>query len=216
MNIVDFATDPALLNLSLSPAQETLLRCIYGLDLTAEQFAIFRQCTGRTSYAPGHPFRYVYVLAGARSGKDSRIALTMLLWEATTWNADDHPDILHGEPLVIPLVAPGERQTQVLFSYLVGRLEKSPLLKDVVDDEQNKRILLKNGVEIACFPSTRASLQGWSIPFGVMDECAFFRLEGSVDSDAEISDGHPKRNAQHPHREATGNLRAVHQGRHLV
>jgi hypothetical protein len=37
-----------------------------------------------------------------------------------------------------------------------------------------------------CFPCSRASLQGWSIPFGVMDECAFFRLESSIDSDGEI------------------------------
>jgi len=186
VDIVSFTTDPALLGLSLSPAQETLQRVIYGLELTPEQFDLYRECTGRVAYEQGHPFRYISVLAGARSGKDSRLALPMTLYEATTWDAQEHPDVLHGEPLVIPLVAPTERSTQVLFSYILGRLAKSPLLADVVDDDGTRKIVLKNGLSIECFPCTRASLQGWSIPFSVMDECAFFRLEGSVDSDKEI------------------------------
>ena len=36
------------------------------------------------------------------------------------------------------------------------------------------------------FPRTLRSLRGWSIPAAVLDEVAFFRLEGSADSDVEI------------------------------
>jgi hypothetical protein len=43
-----------------------------------------------------------------------------------------------------------------------------------------------NGVTIACFPCTLRSLRGWSIPVGVMDELAFYRLEGQADSDVEV------------------------------
>ena len=32
-------------------------------------------------------------------------------------------------------------------------------------------------------PCTLRSLRGWSIPAGVMDELAFYRLEGQADSD---------------------------------
>jgi hypothetical protein len=39
---------------------------------------------------------------------------------------------------------------------------------------------------VYCFPSRQRSLRGWSIPAAVMDELAFFRLEGQADSDAEI------------------------------
>jgi len=36
-NIIEYETDPQLLGLSISPAQETLLRSLYGLPLTDEQ-----------------------------------------------------------------------------------------------------------------------------------------------------------------------------------
>ena len=42
------------------------------------------------------------------------------------------------------------------------------------------------GVAVACLLSTLRSVRSWSVPAGVMDELAFFRLEGSADSDAEI------------------------------
>ena len=51
-SIVEFVTDPQLLGLSVSPAQRTLLKSIYGLALDEEEFHIFRQCTGRDTYKP--------------------------------------------------------------------------------------------------------------------------------------------------------------------
>jgi hypothetical protein len=47
-DIIEFVTDPQLLGLSISPAQETLLRGIYGLPLVdQEQHDIWRLCTER-------------------------------------------------------------------------------------------------------------------------------------------------------------------------
>ena len=63
-DIVEFATDPQLLNLSLSPAQESLLRSIYGLPLTGEHVDLFHECTGR-SELPVAPFAEATVIAGA-------------------------------------------------------------------------------------------------------------------------------------------------------
>jgi hypothetical protein len=71
--IIDFTTEPQLLGLSLSPAQETLQRAIYGLPLDPPQLALWRECTGRET-CPGVAFPEVTVIAGARAGKDSRIA----------------------------------------------------------------------------------------------------------------------------------------------
>jgi hypothetical protein len=47
-------------------------------------------------------------------------------------------------------------------------------------------ITLMNGLTIECFPCTLRSLRGWTIPVGVLDELAFFRLEGQADSDVEV------------------------------
>ena len=46
-DIVEFVTNPQLLNLTLSEAQATPLRAIYGLPLSATQLDLFRACTGR-------------------------------------------------------------------------------------------------------------------------------------------------------------------------
>ncbi len=52
-DIIEFVTDPQLLGLNLSPAQETVLRAIYGLPLTAAQQQLWQHCTGRERY-PAH------------------------------------------------------------------------------------------------------------------------------------------------------------------
>src|SRR5262245_918962 len=80
-DIVTFVTDPRFLDLRISVAQETLLRGIYGEPLVdEEQQDIWRLCTAREY--PAHPFSEVTVISGARSGKDSRIAAPIVLYEA--------------------------------------------------------------------------------------------------------------------------------------
>ena len=80
-NIIEFVTDPHLLGLLLSEAQETLLRAIYGLPLSQAMQEIFRACTGRQDSAD-HDFGETTVVAGARAGKDSRIAAPIVCYEA--------------------------------------------------------------------------------------------------------------------------------------
>ncbi len=182
-DIVEFCTDAQLLGLSLSAAQETLLRAAYALPLSAAQFELFRQCTGRAG-PPAEPVQEVTVIAGARSGKDSRVAAPVVCWEAIFGG---HEARLHrGERGVIPLVAQDQRATRIAFSYIRDYLAGSPLLAGEVSEVLASEIALRNGLSIYCFPCTQRSLRGWSIPAAVLDELAFFRLEGAADSDAEI------------------------------
>lgn len=185
MDIIEFVTDPQLLGLSLSLAQETLLRSIYGLPLPSKDHAeIFTQCTGRASY-PSQSFGEVTVVAGARAGKDSRIAAPVVCYEALFGGHAKH--LAKGERAVIPIVAQDQRATRIAFGYVKDYLLGSKLLASMVDGEPlNTEIRLKNRVTIFCFPCVQKSLRGWSCPVGVLDELAFFRLEGSADSDAEI------------------------------
>src|SRR5262249_55664610 len=131
LSIVEFTTDPEVLGLTLSPAQETLLRAIYGLPLTAEQLECYRACTGRQTYA-GRPFEEVTVVAGARSGKDSRIAAPIVCYEAVFGGHERH--VARGEQVVIPLVAQDQRATRIAFDYIRFYLTESPLLAPFVAD----------------------------------------------------------------------------------
>ncbi len=180
MNIVTFTTET--LGLKVSPAQETLLRSIYGLPLDAEQLAIWQTCTGRETY-PERRFSEATILAGARAGKDSRIAGPIVCFEALF--GEHETRVTKGEQAVIPIVAQDQRATRIAFGYVRDYLSSPEIAGCVVNERQNE-IELMNGLSIIAFPCTLRSLRGWSIPCGVLDELAFFRLEGQVDSDVEV------------------------------
>ncbi len=184
-SIVEFVTDPQLLGLTLSPAQEVLLRALYGLPLEgADHLDLFRLCTGRERY-PERPFGEATVIAGARSGKDSRIAAPVSLYEGIYGAHEAH--LARGEQAVIPLVAQDQRGTRVAFGYVRDYIESSPLLRHMLDGEpMAQEIRLTNRVSVVCFACTMRGPRGFSIPAGVMDELGFYRLEGAADSDVEI------------------------------
>ncbi|MBI4443165.1 MAG: hypothetical protein HY649_07300 [Acidobacteria bacterium] len=131
MSIIDFCIDPQLLGLSLSPAQRTLLKSIYGLPLSKEELELFRQCTGREHYR-GCPFGEATVIAGARAGKDSRIASPVVLYEAILGGHEKH--LAKGERAVIPLVAQDQRATRIAFGYIREYVRNSPLLAGIVEE----------------------------------------------------------------------------------
>jgi hypothetical protein len=182
-SIVEFCKDNQLLGLTLSAAQETLLRAIYGLPLDGDQRDLWRQCTGRATY-PGSTFAEVTVVAGARSGKDSRIAAPVVCYEAVFGGHEQR--LARGERGVIPLVAQDARATKVAFGYVRNYLTNSPLLVSMVAEALTNEVSLANGISIVCFPCTQGSLRSWSIPAAVMDEVAFFRFEGAANSDTEV------------------------------
>ena len=113
--IVEFVTDAQLLNLSLSPCQTALLYTVYGLPLTGEYADLYRHCTGRTSLPIG-PFSEVTVIAGARGGKDSRIAAPIVCYEAVFGGHEKY--LTKGERAVIPLVAQDQRATRISAGYI--------------------------------------------------------------------------------------------------
>lgn len=186
VDIIDFVTDPQLLGLSISPAQETLLRGIYGLSLrTDEQRELWRQCTGGRPYRDGHRFAEVTVLAGARAGKDSRIASPIVAFEALFGKHHEH--LARGERGVVPLIAQDGRAARVAFGFVRDYIMGSPLLRQhVVGDPKMNEIDLDNRITVMCFPCTLRSTRGFAMPCGVLDELAFYRLEGQVDSDDEV------------------------------
>jgi len=181
--LMEFVTDPQLLGLSVSPGQETILRAIAGLPLDEEHWALFQVMTGRRQRPTG-PFGEATIIAGARAGKDSRLAVPTLLYEAIFGGFEAH--LAKGERAVLPLVAQDQRATRVAFGYASSYLTGSPMLASMIEEELGAEIRLTNRATLMCFPSTLRSLRGFSIPAAVLDELGFFRLEGQANADAEI------------------------------
>jgi hypothetical protein len=181
--IIEFVTDPHLLNLSLSLAQRTRLKAGYGLPLTGDERDLWRACTGRERY-PRSPFREMLDLCGARGGKDSRILAPSLLYESLYGGHERQ--LSRGEFGLLPLVAQDFRATKISFGYLKAYLTGSSLLASMISRVVGMEIQLVNGLTIQCFPSTQTSLRGYSNPAAGMNELSFWRLEGQSDSDVEI------------------------------
>ena len=183
-DIITFVKDDRFLGLSISPAQETLLRGIYGLPLvTDEQREIWTLCTERDY--PAEPFGEAMVISGARGGKDSRIAAPIVVYEAVFGGHERR--VAKGEIATIVLVAQDAKAAGIAFNYIAEYIQQSPVLASLLDgDPLASSLRLTNGLVIQTFPSTLKSMRGFSIPVAVMDEVAFFRLEGQADSDVEI------------------------------
>src|SRR5947209_8645207 len=78
-DIIRAVTDPRIIGDTLSPAQEALLRLIYGLPLSPEQLDIAREATGRQDCDQPRSYKTALVVAGRRSGKSSRIAANFVV-----------------------------------------------------------------------------------------------------------------------------------------
>lgn len=185
--VPEFIEDPEYLGLVYSAPQRALLKAIYGLELTAEERDIWGECTGRRTYTAGQAVSEATVIAGARSGKDSRIAAPLALYEALY---GDYP-IARGEPTVIPLVAQDGEGSEIAFGYIREYALERPRLARYVDNDLARELWLTNvpsgkRVKVKCFACSAKSIRGWSIPAAVMDEVAYFRVEGGANADEKV------------------------------
>ena len=157
-SIVDFITDPQLLGLSLSPAQEALQQAIYGLPLSRDHLELFHACTGRQR-PPTGGFSEVAVIAGARAGKDSRIAAPIVVFEAVFGGHERH--LARGERGVIPLVAQDARAAKIAYGYVRDYLTRSPMLSTLVDDVLASEIIAheqSGHCDLPLYPAVSARL----------------------------------------------------------
>lgn len=186
IEIASFTKSPRFLGLEISECQETLLRSFYGLPLVTEaQREYWIICAGGRLYREGHAFGNLTATCGARGGKDSRIAAPIVCFEAAFGGHEKR--VAKGEIGIVALVAQDALAAKVAFQYIRDYFLQSPVLSGLLDGEpQATSLKLKNGLEIRCFPCTLKSMRGYSIVVAVLDEIAFWRLEGQADSDIEI------------------------------
>ncbi|MBA7591765.1 hypothetical protein ES708_33928 [subsurface metagenome] len=185
LDIIEFAENPVVLGLSFRkrPAQKIILKVLYGLPLDKKEFEIFKILTkGKGIYKPGMEKTEAVLALGARSGK-SFIASICALYEATVgWlNKDWKETLSPGENIYIAIVATRELQARkVIQEFCLRMLENSPMLKNLILKSTELEITLRNHIKIISGPCNSTALRGLPIVVLILDELAFYRIEGPL------------------------------------
>jgi hypothetical protein len=184
VNIIEFVRNPKLINGNLSPYQETALRLLYGLDLSSEQKEIAEQALGTDSHVQGDYAEATFI-CGRRSGKGDRLGANIAVYEATMGGHEKY--LAPGERGYIVLMTPSKRQAYELKNYIMAKIEGSELLSQMIASVNAEEIALTNRITITIFPCSFRHVRGFSIPVAILDEFAFFRVEG-VNVDKTVVD----------------------------
>jgi len=197
-NIIEFATDPDFLGLSFKerPAQEVILRVLYGLPLDKEQKEIFKILTkGRGKLTPGQIKSEAVLALGARSGK-SFLASICALYEATRGEYQKY--VTKEEYVYVCVIATREKQAiAIIQTNCLRMLENSPVLKKMISKTTELEITLKNYIKIISGPCNSTAMRGLPIAVLILDEVAFYRIEGPK-ADETIFNSLRPRQAQFP------------------
>jgi hypothetical protein len=168
LNIIEFVRHPDLLNdQSLSEAQITILKSLYGLPLTNTELDLYRRGTGRQIYEPTES-EEATVIAGRRGGK------TTLSSYILTYEALRKHGLPPGQEGYVMILAATLKQANIAFRYIRNSLRKSPILAKFIKKVTRDEIILKNNVVIGCFPCNHDSVRGRTLIAVVCDEIAFW------------------------------------------
>lgn len=185
MNIIEFIESPEMLNdRSLSLAQRTALKAVYGLPLVVRELEIFKKITDLTEYRPGVEWDEASFILGRRSGKSDKLGSNIALYEAC---CRKHKLSVGQSPVVMIVASEKKRQAKIVFKYIEGKLKRSPVLKKMIQNVTQDCITLRNGVEIQVYPCSIGRVRGVSLICFIADEVAHWRIEGK-DVDVDVLD----------------------------
>jgi len=182
IDIIQFIEDERFLNdKSLSIAQRTALKAVYGLPLTYNELEMFKKITGLKQYRDSQEWDEASFILGRRSGKSDKIASNIALYEAC---CRKHKLTVGQTGVVMVVASEKKRQAKIVFQYIEGKLRRSPILRKMIDNVTQECITLNNGVEIQVYPCSIGRVRGVSLICFIADEVAFWKVEGKdVDSD---------------------------------
>ena len=198
VNIIEFATDQNYLGLSFKerPAQEVILRVIYGLPLDDDQLKIYRKLTkNKKEFEAGEEKTEAVLALGARSGK-SLLASIVAIYEATRKKWQKY--LNKGESGYIVVVSTRQKQSeQIIGANCLRLMENSYNLRGLIKDSTQSELTLKNNMKIISLPCNSTAGRGLPIACLIFDEIAHFYTEG-VKADETIFNALRPRQAQFP------------------
>lgn len=187
MNIIQAIDDPDLFRSVIRDhstwgAWRGFLKALFGLPMDDTEAETFRACTGRATPSAA-AFGAAWLVCGRRGGKSFALAL-IAVFKACFENYT--PFLAVGERATIIIVAADRRQARVIFRYARGIMEAVPALSGLIEGETADELRLTNGVNIEVMTASSRTIRGYACPVALLDEVAFWSVEGAADADTDI------------------------------
>jgi hypothetical protein len=178
--------DPQLLGGTLVgdswKAWRTLLIAAMGEPLDDTERAIYKKLTQRDREPSRRVEEFVGVI-GRRGGKSRAISVLASYIAGLC----EHPALVSGERGVLLIIAPDQRQAQIILDYITATLEASPILRQLIESRTQWSLRLTNKIDIEVRASDFRRLRGLTLIFVICDESAFwYNNENSANPDSEI------------------------------
>jgi hypothetical protein len=185
--IIDACGDPALFARWFRDAETwrawfVFLRVLFGLPLSADQQALFQQCTGRETPPVGGA-RESWLVCGRRAGKSCILAL-VAIFLACFWDWSQY--LSPGERGTVMVIAADKKQARVIYRYAAALLREVPMLKALISRDTAEAIDLTNSITIEILTASFRTVRGYTLIAALCDEIAFWRSDESANPDNEI------------------------------
>ena len=146
-----------------------VLRAAFGLQLSDAEKAVFHQVAGDRA-PPSSRVRELWCVVGRRGGK-SRMAAAIATFQAVFVQHK----LAVGETGHVLVIAASRDQARVVFDYIKGFIEASPVLRQEIENITQSEIRLRNNIVISTHANSFRSIRGRTIVAAVFDEVALWR-----------------------------------------
>jgi hypothetical protein len=160
------------------------LVALFGLPMTPEQLAIYRECTGRTD-GPASPAAEGWLICGRRAGKSFVLALCAVFLACFR---EYREYLAPGERGTVLVIATDRRQARTILRYVRALLTNVPMLSRMVQRETAESFDLSNNTSIEVATASFRTVRGYTIVAALCDELAFWPSDDAAEPDYEILD----------------------------
>src|SRR5262245_21269443 len=165
-------------------AWRAFLAALFALKMTNDQFAVFKECTGR-NVPPSQPATEAWLVCGRRAGKSFILALCAV-YLACFFDYRRH--LAPGERGTVLIIATNSKQARVILRYIRALLTHIPMLAKLIERETADAFDLSNSVTIEVHPASAKTTRGYAVLAALLDEVAFFPTDDSAKPDYDILD----------------------------
>jgi hypothetical protein len=162
-------------------AWRVMLMAALGEALHDDERQIFKQLTSR-EHEPGRLVEEFVVISGRRGGKSRSISVL------ATYIAGlcHHPYLVPGETGTLLIIAPDQKQSDLVLDYVDAAFQNSPMLRQLVKNRTARTLELTSHITVEVRAANFRNLRGPTCIAVIADEVAFFRNEESANADIDI------------------------------